>query len=175
MEGRAGFASDEVLIVLGHRDPTVSDRHLLGAHGRHRVRHAEQLARRGQYRAVILSGTGDAQSEAAQMAQLWSDKTIPLILEEQSKTTAENAAYCLPIVLKLQGVRRVTVVSCNWHLRTKYFFSEYRSHGINVSFRPVGDGAPTAAAHLVSELRACRHIKRQKQNAYEKARAEGIG
>ena len=176
-EGAGEDVSDHVLIVLGHRDPAIFERHLLGSHGVHRVRHAEDVARRGGYRAVILTGTGaaGADSEARQMAQLWSDPSTPLILEEQSNTTAENAAYCLPLILKMQGVRRVTVVSCNWHVRAKYFFAEYHRFGIDVSFDSVDDGARNAASYLVGELKACRHMRRQRRSAYRKAGISGMG
>ena len=46
------------------------------------------------------------------------------------------ASRSLPIVLAQGGVRRVSVVTSVWHLRTLYFFAPYRDHGLRVTLRP---------------------------------------
>ena len=42
--------------------------------------------------------------------------------------TAENASRSLPLMLAQSGVRRVSVVTSAWHLRTPCFFAPYRAH-----------------------------------------------
>jgi len=57
---RSLFASDRVLVVLGHRDPGVDGEHVVSFQSRARLRRARRLAERSPVRAAVLTGyTGD--------------------------------------------------------------------------------------------------------------------
>jgi hypothetical protein len=134
---RAEWLSDQVLIVLGHRDPDSSPEHRISSQSRARLRHALRLARTAPVRAVILTGytsTGGL-SEAEQMKTAWDEREAPALLEVAGRNTAENASRSLPLVLALGETRRVTVVSSAWHVRVPWFFAPYREFGLQVSYR----------------------------------------
>jgi glucosamine-6-phosphate deaminase len=131
-----GYASDQVLIVLGHREPGSAE-HRISFESRARLRHARRLAQRHPYRAAILTGytsTGGL-SEAEQMKGAWDEHAAPALLEVAGRSTAENGSRSLPIVLALGDIRRVVVVTSGWHLRTPFFFWPYRRYGIEVALR----------------------------------------
>ena len=148
---RANRDSDHVAIVLGHREPGVSAEHRISAHSRARLQRAAKLARKTPTRAVVLTGythTGGL-SEAEQMGLEWTVPYVPLLLEVAGRNTAENASRSLPLVLAQGGVRRVSVVTSAWHLRTPYFFAPYRGYGIDVKMVPA---APLRGwGHLLAE------------------------
>jgi glucosamine-6-phosphate deaminase len=163
---RAGFSSDRVLVVLGHRDPGVSVEHRISAESRARLRHGLRLARRRPVRAVVLTGytsTGGL-SEAEQMKTAWDEHVAPALLEVAGRDTAENASRTLPILLALGEAARVTVVSSPWHLRVPWFFAPYRDYGFDVSYRP---SAPNGnwRRMLAEELRGARHARRRRRAA----------
>jgi glucosamine-6-phosphate deaminase len=148
---RANQGSAHVAIVLGHREPAVSAEHRISAHSRARLRRAARLARDHAVRSVILTGythTGGL-SEAEQMGLEWTVPEVPVLLEVAGRNTAENASRSLPLVLAQGGVRRVSVVTSAWHLRTPYFFAPYRDYGLELDLVPA---APLRGwAHLVAE------------------------
>src|SRR3954447_1179864 len=143
--------SDHVAIVLGHREPGVSAEHRISAHSRARLRRAARLTRQTPIKAVILTGythTGGL-SEAEQMGLEWTEPEVPVLLEVAGRNTAENASRSLPLVLAQGGVRRVSVVTSAWHLRTPFFFAPYRDYGLDLRLVPA---APLRGwAHLVAE------------------------
>jgi vancomycin permeability regulator SanA len=106
----------ELAIVLGHAEPRVST---------WRAEHAAGLLLRGLVPALLLSGgrTAMPESEAGLMARACVDAGVPrdrLLLEEESRTTFENAARSLDLLLRearLDGIRTVLLVSCPWHMR----------------------------------------------------------
>jgi uncharacterized SAM-binding protein YcdF (DUF218 family) len=134
---RPGFASDTLLVVLGHREPGISAEHRISAESHARVRHALRLARRSPVRAAILTGytsTGGL-SEAEQMKMDWDESVAPALLEVAGRDTAENATRSLPILLALGEARHVLVVSSAWHVRVPFFFAPYRRFGLRVGYR----------------------------------------
>jgi uncharacterized SAM-binding protein YcdF (DUF218 family) len=159
-------ASDHVIIVLGDRVPAPPGIHLISEQCVRRVRTAEALAARGDVRAVILTGWGmSGQSEARQMAALWRGPAVPVVLEEQATLTAENASYTLQMVLAMGGVRRVTVVTSGWHLRTPYFFDHFRDHGIEVHVASAPVRRDEWPMFLRYELRAVKNAPRERRAA----------
>jgi hypothetical protein len=163
---RPGFTSERVLVVLGHREPSISPEHRISFESRARLRHALRLAERRPVRAVVLTGytsTGGL-SEAEQMKGSWDERVAPALLEVAGRDTAENASRTLPIVLALGEARHVVVVSSAWHLRVPWFFAPYRRYGLRVSFR-------VSAAHgswprmLAEELRQARVARAQREAA----------
>jgi glucosamine-6-phosphate deaminase len=135
---RANRDSDQVAIVLGHREPGVSAEHRISAHSRARLRRAARLCRQEPVRAVVLTGytQSGGLSEAEQMGLEWTIDDVPVLLEVAGRNTAENASRSLPLVLAQGGVRVVNVVTSVWHLRTPYFFVPYRDHGLQVRLCP---------------------------------------
>jgi glucosamine-6-phosphate deaminase len=148
---RANRNGDHVAIVLGHREPGVSAEHRISAHSRARLHRAERLARQHAVKSVILTGythTGGL-SEAEQMGLEWTAGDVPVLLEVAGRNTAENASRSLPLVLAQGGIRRVSVVTSAWHLRTPYFFAPYRDYGLDLDMVPA---APLRGwAHLLAE------------------------
>src|SRR3954466_7408951 len=101
--------------------------------------------------AVILTGYTHTRglSEAEQMGLEWTEPEVPVLLEVAGRNTAENASRSLPLVLAQGGIKRVSVVTSAWHLRTPYFFAPYRQYGLELNLVPA---APLRGwAHLVAE------------------------
>src|SRR6185436_3335934 len=127
---------DHVVVVLGHRDPGYSHEHRISRESLGRVQRAEWVAQRRPTRAAVLTGytsTGGL-SEAEQMRAAWRLAGVPPLLEVAGRNTAGNAAWSLPIVLALGGIREVTVVTSAWHVRAPYMFAPWREHGPRVRF-----------------------------------------
>ena len=104
-----------------------------------RLRYAARLAKASDL-PVLLSGGlhfGQPPSEAQLMAtSLQEDFAVNARwLEEQSRTTWENAQYSAEI-LQAQGIRRVVLVTNAWHLpRARWSFEQF---GFQVVSAPVG-------------------------------------
>jgi DUF218 domain len=129
------WSSDRALIVLGHREPSISPEHRISDESRARLRRAERECRRNPPRAVILTGftRSGGRSEAEQMQEDWSLPEVPVLLDDAGRNTAENASRSLPIIRAIGAIRRVTVVTSAWHLRTPYFFAPYRVFGLRAT------------------------------------------
>jgi len=163
---RPEWSSDDVLVVLGHREPGISAEHRISSQSRARLRHASALARKSPIRAVVLTGytsTGGL-SEAEQMKTAWDEHQAPALLEEAGRDTAENASRSLPILLALGEARHVIVVSSAWHIRVPWFFAVYRDYGFEVSFRPVF-ARGSWRRMLANELRQARRARAQRRAA----------
>ncbi len=164
LQPRTSWASDRALIVLGHREPSISEEHRISYESHARLERAERECRRNPPRAVILTGYSktDGLSEAEQMDAAWSVPGVPALLEVAGRDTAENASRSLPIVRAIGGIRRVTVVTSGWHLRAPYFFAPYRAFGLRLSFRmtPHGDW-PRMLWHELRHLTAVRRERRR--------------
>lgn len=166
------WSSDRVLVVLGHREPGRSAEHCISEESRARLHLAARLSRAEPPRAVVLTGytrTGGL-SEAEQMGAEWVVPTVPALLEDAGRTTAENASRSLPIIRAIGGVRGVTVVTSAWHLRTPYFFAPYNTtFGLKLSFRPAF-GHGNWARMLHEELRGVPAMRRERHNAFAEMR-----
>ena len=161
---REGWSSDRMLVVLGHREPSISPEHRISEESHARLRRAERECRHDPPRAVILTGytrTGGL-SEAEQMEADWRLPEVPVLLEDAGRDTAENASRSLPIIRAVGGIRRVTVVTSAWHIRTPYFFAPYRVFGLRLSFRVTAHGNwPRMLRHEFSVLGAARRERRR--------------
>jgi DUF218 domain len=159
-----GQSSDRALIVLGHREPGISAEHRISDETRARLRRAERECRADPPRTVIFTGytrTPRGLSEAEQMKAEWMLPQIPALLEDAGRDTAENASRSLPIIRAIGDIRRVTVVTSGWHIRTPYFFAPYRMLGLRLSFAWTPHGPwPRMLAHELRQapaMRAERH------------------
>lgn len=167
LPGAERRSADHVAIVLGHRWPGVSAEHRISHESLERLQRAERLVHGHPNRAVVLTGytaTGGL-SEAEQMALSWRDAAVPFLLEVAGRDTAENASRSLPIVLALGGVRRVSVVTSAWHVRTPYFFAPYRGHGLRVDWVREWRGG-SLAAMLGDELLKARRAPAERRRAW---------
>lgn len=163
-ERRAG---DRVAVVLGHREPGVSVEHRISHESLERLQRAERLVHRAAARAVVLTGytsTGGL-AEAEQMALGWRDPDIPCLLEVAGRDTAENATRSLPLILALGGVRRVSVVTSAWHVRTPFFFAPYRRFGLDVGWVREWRGGAFARM-LADEARKAPRAPRARRRAW---------
>ena len=160
-----GHSSDSVVIVLGHRKPgSAADR--LSDESRQRIDRARRECMTHPPRAAILTGwsrTPDGLSEAEQMKAVWDESSVPALLEDAGRNTAENATCSLPLVRAMGDVRTVTVVTSAWHLRTPYFFAPYRALGLRLRFARETTGPWLLPA--LRELRAFRFMRRQRRAA----------
>jgi hypothetical protein len=101
-------------------------------------------------------------------------RDLELVAEPTARTTAENAARSLPLLLK-RGVGHVTVVCTPLHsLRVRYFFEGlYPRFGIRIEVREA-DQAPTARA-LAREVGALGLMWSQRRRALHELEAAAHG
>lgn len=159
LRARKNWSSDRAVVVLGHREPSISPEHRISSESHARLRRAERECRRDPPRAVILTGhtRSGGLSEAEQMEEQWSLPDVPVLLEDAGRNTAENASRSLPIIRGIGAIRRVTVVTSVWHLRAPYFFAPYRLFGLRLSFRLTPHGSwPRMLWHELRNLPALR-------------------
>ena len=159
-----GWSSDRAVIVLGHRELGVSAEDRLSDESRQRLERAARECAADPPRVVIFTGwsrTPDGLSEAEQMKGEWKDAEVPALLEDAGRDTAENATCSLPLVRALGAVRRVTVVTSVWHIRTPYFFAPYRALGLRLSFAPEWHGPwVRMLGHEIVTARRAPHARR---------------
>jgi uncharacterized SAM-binding protein YcdF (DUF218 family) len=120
------------------------------------VREAERVARVIDAHVVVFSGA----AEAGPMREVWQGPEVELVLEEAATTTAENAAFTLPLLLE-RDIRKAIVVCAPVHLtRARWIFRRiYNAGGVAVAFRPARV-MPTPGA-IVWELAAATAARRQ--------------
>jgi uncharacterized SAM-binding protein YcdF (DUF218 family) len=121
------------------------------------VRWAERVA--GELDAGVVVFTGE--SEAELMHALWrGPRTAEIVCEGTARTTAENAARSLPLLLE-RGITEAVVICAPAHLlRARWIFRRiYEEHGIRVRFRPSRE-VPTPGG-LLWELAALTVVARQ--------------
>lgn len=163
---RPGRSSDLAMIVLGHREPGVSDENRSSEESRARLAAMQRAFASEPPRVVIFTGyshTATGLSEAEQMESDWNPSPIPALLEEAGRNTAENATRSLPILRATGEIRRVTVVTSAWHLRAPYFFAPYRTLGLRLRFRLAWHGA--TASVIANELRGLLRMSGQRRRA----------
>lgn len=109
-----GTPAGEVVVVPGTAR-TVNGTHTLTAESFGRLRRAEEIARRGPVRALILSGWNGrdehGSSEAAQLLDAWRGPSVPVVLDEAARTTAENALWSAALASALGDVPRVRMIT----------------------------------------------------------------
>lgn len=108
------------------------------------MHYAAELFRAGVARRVVMSGGrrwhGVAEAEA--MLTLWVELALPrsvVLLERRSLTTRGNA-HCSAELLRAEGMTRVAVVTCDYHLprAQRHFAAEgllVRGYGVSVKRR----------------------------------------
>jgi hypothetical protein len=101
---------------------------------------AAQLAEHREPRVIVFSGASwGGLSEAEQMLEAWPGRRdVELVVETTARTTAENAARSLPLLLRRE-VREATVVCAPVHvLRVRFFFAGlYPRFGVSCEVRSV--------------------------------------
>jgi uncharacterized SAM-binding protein YcdF (DUF218 family) len=136
------------IVVPGHGRLDLDGVHRISERCLRLVLEAELLVSSAGADVVVFSGwsSGGGASEAAQMRDAWRGPDVELVVEETARSTAENAARTLPLLLE-RGVGRAVVVCAPPHLvRTRLLFgSLYRRFGVEPAFR---------VAPLVPTLRA---------------------
>ena len=164
----AGQARPKVLVILGIKFEPGADPPL-GKAAQARLRRARHLAERIRPIAVIFSGGGvGEQSEAEGFAAAWTGPPLPLILEEASRTTAENALASLRLIeAMVPGPVGLRVVSSWWHCpRSLMLFraADDRLGRRQKSIRMVAAGDHT---HPVQPLRELRYLLDIRKNLRE--------
>jgi hypothetical protein len=103
-----------VVVVLGYSDSGAAKLHPICAE---RLEHAARLTTPGD--VVVLSGWArkpQTPSEASLMRAAWAGTAARVIVDEDARTTAENAANAVADVLAA-GADEVVVVTSSWHAR----------------------------------------------------------
>jgi uncharacterized SAM-binding protein YcdF (DUF218 family) len=126
------------IVVLGHGGIDREGVHRISTRCLRLVQEAELLVREAGADVVVFSGwsSSGGVSEAEQMKDEWQAAGPELVVEKTARSTAQNAARTLPLLLD-RGVRRATVVCAPTHLvRTRLLFGRiYRRFGVEPSFR----------------------------------------
>ncbi len=127
---------------------------------------AARLAARDGTRAVVFTGRArGGASEAEQMRDAWPGRLdVDLLVEPTARTTAENAARSLRLLLE-RGIAEATVVCAPHHARrVRFFFGGlYARYGVRCEIYRV-PGLPRPAA-LLRELAAAAVARRQLRRA----------
>lgn len=124
LDATATPTADAIVVLGGGISPPSDDNPQPNLHdAADRVWHAARLFRAGKAPRLVLSGGGDPDrrsvSEAQAMKQLLTEWHIPesaMLLEEHSRTTAENAQMTFKL-LQRQGARSVLLVTSAMHMR----------------------------------------------------------
>ena len=113
-----------------------------------RLRAGEQAAEGAD--AVLLSGWARRRhrpSEAALMRSAWRGPDVPLVVDDDSRTTVGNARSVAAAAREL-GADEVVVVTSTWHARrTRLLTRALLPHDVRVS---VVTPPPTRPAHLLA-------------------------
>jgi uncharacterized SAM-binding protein YcdF (DUF218 family) len=143
----------------------------LAATRRKLVAAAERSARESGSDVVVLTGCATDQrvSEAQLMRALWQGSpATEVVCEETARTTAENAARTLPLLLE-RGVTDAVVVCAPAHLlRARWIFRRiFADHGIGVRFVSARV-LPTPGAllwELAASTVAARQVRAQRSDS----------
>jgi uncharacterized SAM-binding protein YcdF (DUF218 family) len=136
-----GMAGERTAIVVpGHGGRDSDGVHRISGRCLRLVREAELLVSSTGADVVVFSGwsSSGGVSEAQQMSEAWHGPAVELVVEETARSTAENAARTLPLLLE-RGVRGAVVVCAPPHFaRTRLLFGRlYRTFGVEPAFRVV--------------------------------------
>jgi uncharacterized SAM-binding protein YcdF (DUF218 family) len=144
-------APDGIVVLGGAIEPEAGDRPNSGLNeAAERITATASLARQYPAAKILLSGgdifrTRGRESEAHMTGALLESLGIPasrLILEDQSRTTAENAAYSRPLAAPKPGERWLLVTSA-WHMPRAV--GTFRRAGFPVEAYPVDYRTPGTA------------------------------
>jgi uncharacterized SAM-binding protein YcdF (DUF218 family) len=124
---------------------------------------AERAARDLDARVVVFTGcaSGGRSSEAALMRTHWrGSPATEIVCEEAARTTAENAARTLPLLLERRVTEAVVICAPAHLLRARWIFRRiFSGHGVRVRLAPARV-LPTPGA-LLWELGALTVAARQ--------------
>lgn len=121
----ASLPTAPAIVILGGAMKTPTQKQPLPglADSSDRVWHAARLYHTGKAPLLLLSGGSDpalsTMSEARAMQSFLRDLGVPakaVLLEEESRTTRENAA-CAAAILKQRGINRVLLVTSALHMQ----------------------------------------------------------
>ena len=132
------MSGGRVVAVLGYSHRRRSDLHPLCA---------ERLA--AGARAVILSGC----SEAELMRAAWSGPEVPLVCDDDARTTAGNATNVAAHAREL-GADEVVVVTSRWHARRVRLLMNRALRGSGITLKVETTDGPRPSLLVAREL-AC--------------------
>jgi uncharacterized SAM-binding protein YcdF (DUF218 family) len=155
--------SFDALVVLGCK----VKKDALPAAAARRVACAVRAFEAGLAPRVVVSGgrRWDGVVEAERLASELARYGVPesaLLLERESWTTRDNAVRTARLLAPL-GVRRVGVVTCDWHLARALW--SFRREGLDAH------GVPAASPAIPAHRRALRLLREQGAWLLDRARA----
>jgi uncharacterized SAM-binding protein YcdF (DUF218 family) len=115
---------------------------VLGGGFYERPKHAAELFRSGAAPRIIVSGAGDCASNQ----QILVTGGVPpgaITLEPQSRSTKENAQFCIPLLRDL-GAKRVIIVTSWYHSRRGLHAFEHYAPDLQFYSRPTYYAYPRA-------------------------------
>jgi uncharacterized SAM-binding protein YcdF (DUF218 family) len=144
-----GSAGARVVVVLGYSDGGSGELHPVCAA---RLARAAEIARPDDI--VVLSGwarVSQTPSEASLMRAAWQGATERVLVDEDARTTAENAANAVGHMREL-GAREVVVVTSSWHAGRSLAAFRWRLRRSGSHVRVVAAGPPGGARDALREL-----------------------
>jgi uncharacterized SAM-binding protein YcdF (DUF218 family) len=105
-------SNPRVIAVLGYSEGKADELHPVCAA---RLEHAARISTTNDI--VVLTGWsrgGSDHTEAALMARAWSGPAAEVVVDENARSTVENAAHAVAIARRV-GASEVVVVTSAWH------------------------------------------------------------
>jgi uncharacterized SAM-binding protein YcdF (DUF218 family) len=121
--------------------PTAADAIVVLGGSVARAERAAELFHAGEAPAIVVTGNGDAETNAAALRRLG----VPahaITLEPSAESTLDNARKTAPILRQL-GARRVIVTTSWYHSQRAAACFRHELPGITLLPRPSNDGYPT--------------------------------
>jgi uncharacterized SAM-binding protein YcdF (DUF218 family) len=118
-----------------------------------RVKHAADLIKAGQVKAMLLTGQGVGGDSAEEMRRQAIAAGVPadaILLETASTTTRENLVFAAPLV-KEHGWRRIALVTSQSHLARALATARKAMPEVDWVPAPVPDASPPSRAQRVQE------------------------
>ncbi len=125
-----------------------------------RVRHASDLVKMGQVKAILLTGRGAGGDSAEEMRRQAIAAGVPpdaIVLETASTTTRENLIFAAPLI-KGRGWRRIALVTSQSHLARAIAAARKAMPDVDWVPAPVPDAGPPARARRLRAEEALKHL-----------------
>jgi uncharacterized SAM-binding protein YcdF (DUF218 family) len=126
----SGPVTADVMVVLG------------GGVNSERAHHAAELFKAGAAPRILCSGLGDCEANVAVLKRAGVPASA-ILLENQSRTTRENAQLSIPLLRHL-GAKRVIIVTTWYHSRRAWLCFRHYAPDLVFYSRPAYAGFPAS-------------------------------
>ena len=142
-------SNPRVIAVLGYSEGRAGELHPVCAA---RLEHAARISTTCDI--VVLTGWsrgGSGHTEAALMARAWAGQAAEVVVDENARTTVENAAHTVAIARRA-GASEVVVVTSAWHSARAGAAFRWLLRGRGVRVRRSSPAGPPSLKLRVREL-----------------------